>query len=364
MDLAVPGSSDNIMCPKCFALMKAGTDFCSECGASIARGSEGSDTEVYQELARANLLKMRGNSKDAIDVCLGILRRFPNNVTAHTLLGDVYAEQGDLKQAAEWYEMALDLSPDSDADKSKLAKVRERMAEKEAASTVKQLGIPDKKDHSKTLAIGLAVAIVVVGAAAFFVGQRTNAPTTANKAARIDSPVTISADPENLSSNPNFGQPSPSSVTSDQAALATLQAKSKDPTKVIAASEDPRGPYVIATLLATGEDVPIALAVQTARDAYAAFPTLRHLTVRVVKAGAIVLLADITRENFDAAMTGATVETPVDQLAPKLLSQVWPPSAMPTTPVDPPVETTGNAEPTGTTGDGTGEGATTEPNSG
>ena len=346
------------MCPKCFALLKAGTDFCPECGASIARGSEGSDTEVYQELARANLLKMRGNSKDSVDVCLGILRRFPNNVTAHTLLGDIYAEQGDLKQAAEWYEMALDLSPGSEADQSKLAKVRERMAEKEAASTVQQLGIPDKKDHSKALAIALAVGIVVVGGAAFWMGRQTTPTSGANKPSRIDAPLTISSDPESRSGPPTI------TVTSDAATLAALQAKSNQPTKFISATEDPRGPYVIATLSAEGQDVPLNLAVQAAKDAYAAFPTLRHLTIRVVQAGAMVLLVDVSRAAFDAANTTENAELTPDQMAPKLFSQVWPPSAMPTNPVDPPVETTGNAEPSGTTGDGTGEGSTTEPDSG
>lgn len=328
--MAAQESNENIMCPKCFALLKAGTDFCPECGAAISRGSEGSDTEVYQDLARANLLRMRGNTKDSVDVCLGILRRFPNNVTAHTLLGDIYAEQGDLKQSAEWYEMALDLAPDSDVDRSKLAKVRERMAEKEAASTVQQLGIPDKKDHSKPIAIAMAIGIVVVGAAAFFAGKGMNDPTP-RQAARIDAPVTIGNPPSTTSTSVNPGSVS-SVVAPDQAALAALQTSARDATKIVAATEDPRGPYVVVTLAAATDDKPVDLVVQMAKDAYSAMPNLRHLTVRIVTAGAVILIADVSRQAHDQAKGTAWDDRTSDQLAPLLLSQVWPANAVPAPP--------------------------------
>ena len=110
--MAVQGRSETTSCPKCFAVVKLGAEFCPECGATLDPASGGSDQEVYNDLAKANLLRNRHQMPEAIEVALGILRKYPNNATAHTLLGDIYAELDDLKQAAEWYEMALDLSPD------------------------------------------------------------------------------------------------------------------------------------------------------------------------------------------------------------------------------------------------------------
>lgn len=308
--------SEGIVCPKCFAPLKAGTEFCPECGASIARGSEGSDTEVYQELSRANLLRMRGNSKEAIDVCLGILRRFPNNVTSHDLLGDIYAENGDLKQAAEWYEMAIDLAPDSELERSKLAKVRERITEKESAQTVKQLGIPEKADNSKTWGWLMAGGILVVGALAFFIGRAMNG-SPVNKAARIESPVTIPNNVVNDSAPPVSGDPPPTRVVTDDTELAKLKSSAPFAADIVSLQVDPRGPDLMITVKAPFGSDTKALATQISQHVFSSFGNLRKLTVRLITQGNFVLLADIDRAKFDAANGGEDIfsnlwQIPVD----------------------------------------------------
>lgn len=159
-------------------------EFCAECGAPLedAPGVGGSDQEVYPELAKANLHRMRKEYKGAKDICLSILRRYPNNASANTLLGDICEEEGDLEQAAEWYELALDIVPDSAADKAKLEAVRAKLAEKEKAVTVENLGIThtNKPPYATIVAIVLAIAIVGVGIAAAMRGN-SNAQTTGEK---------------------------------------------------------------------------------------------------------------------------------------------------------------------------------------
>jgi Tfp pilus assembly protein PilF len=92
--------------------VKPGAGFCPECGAPIGTApAEGSDAAIYPELARVNLLRLRGDYKAAQDHCRAVLRKFPNNVTANQLLGDLCQETGDLSQAKEWYELALDIAP-------------------------------------------------------------------------------------------------------------------------------------------------------------------------------------------------------------------------------------------------------------
>lgn len=142
--------------------MPKDAEFCAECGAPLtdAPGVGGSDQEVYPELAKANVLRMRKEFKQAEDICLSILRRFPNNASANTLLGDIAAEKGELEQSAEWYELSLDIVPDSKEVKAKLEAVRAQLAEQETKTAVETLGIPERKAP-----IGLYAMIgVIVGA--------------------------------------------------------------------------------------------------------------------------------------------------------------------------------------------------------
>lgn len=157
-------------------MMPKGSDFCAECGAPLddAPGVGGSDAEVYPELAKANLMRMRKEFKQAEDICLGILRRYPNNASANTLLGDICYERGDLEQAAEWYELALDILPDSAADKAKLTEVRAKLSEKQKAETVETLGIThaSKPPYVTIAAVVLALCIVGVGVAVSLKGNQ------------------------------------------------------------------------------------------------------------------------------------------------------------------------------------------------
>lgn len=142
--------------------MPEDAEFCAECGAPLqdAPGVGGSDAEVYPELAKANLQRMRKEFKAAEDICLSILRRYPNNHTANMLLGDIAAERGELEQAVEWYELALDIVPDHEETQQKLADVRTEIANRQTKTQVEQLGIPERKPPL----VLYAMITVVIGA--------------------------------------------------------------------------------------------------------------------------------------------------------------------------------------------------------
>lgn len=78
-------------------------------------------------LTRANLLRMRGRWTDAADVCVEVLRKEPSNPTGHSLLGDIYQDQGRPEEAIYWYQHALELNPGSEADRAKLARAQETL---------------------------------------------------------------------------------------------------------------------------------------------------------------------------------------------------------------------------------------------
>lgn len=125
-----------MICPYCGAEISDDARFCPECGAPLqdeVSGAEsaGIEREVYSLLATANLYRIRGLWQEAENKCVEVLRRYPNNPTAHSLLGDIYADQGRWEEAKEWYELALELNPSSQADKKKLERVNKILEERE-----------------------------------------------------------------------------------------------------------------------------------------------------------------------------------------------------------------------------------------
>lgn len=170
-----------MICPKCFAEIPDTSAFCMECGARIKEGAldplyaEGSDREVYPELARANLLRMQGNYEAAIDVCRRILGRFPSNETVHALLGDIYADQGKFEDAIQWYELLVELAPGNAHYMAKLHNLRAMHAAQVAPPPpVSEPAVKPAKPKVFAYALFGLLALILV-AASFVAGARMNA---------------------------------------------------------------------------------------------------------------------------------------------------------------------------------------------
>ncbi len=174
-----------MVCTKCFAEIPDTSAFCMECGARLREDTtdplyaEGSDREVYPEIARANLLRMKGQYEQAIEVCLGILKRYPSNETAHALMGDIYADQGKLADAIQWYELLVDLAPTNPTYRAKLDQLRSIQAIQQVppsvASTTPAVSAPSTRAWVYLLG-GLLVLILVVSA--FVAGRRMTLAAT------------------------------------------------------------------------------------------------------------------------------------------------------------------------------------------
>ncbi len=296
-------------------MVEAGAEFCPECGAPVSDepSSEGSDSAIYPELARANLLRMRGDYAQAEEVCLKILHRFPNNASANSLLGDICAERNDLEQAAEWYELALDITPDAQAVRQKLASAKERMRQREAANTAQQLGLPTSKSKAG-LWIGLVVLFLIgTGALAYYIGQRVNQNRTASNAI-VDAPVVLEPKPAGAfgggaaTTTGTAAQPDqiPQGRIDDDRRLTQLLApKSSDGARLLEARQDPRSKSVVLSFFVQdGEDVR-SMAARLAASALQELPDCRLVTVRAVRAGTLALIADVHR---DAVVATASTE--------------------------------------------------------
>lgn len=309
--------------------------------------AEGSDGAIYPELARANLLRMRGDYAAALTQCRSILRKFPNNITANQLLGDICVETDDLEQAKEWYELALDIAPDSEQIEKKLNSVRQRLEHQETEGLVEQLGLPPSKPKNGLLAAGLAVLVLGVGVIAYMVG--TNAPkkvdtgpkrTTIN--APIENPTTGGTTDGSAQTNPAPGpstSPGPSTVATgtaeERGLMQLLGQRSTEGAKITGLVQDPRSGLLVLTFnAASGEDARLT-ALKLAEAAFENSPATRIVTLRAIRDGALAYTADAHRETYEETKTEGWKAQNVNDpaaIAKHILTQEWPADTTTSTP--------------------------------
>ena len=320
------------VCPKCFEVNDSAATYCIECGAPISDdpAAEGSDLEVYREITQANLHRIRGDYKLAIDVCLGILKRFPNNGTAHTLLGDIYAEKGELEPAAQWFEMALDLRPESENDRRKFEAVQKRMAEQEAASTAKQLGIPESKPRTQQYVFVMVILVAFVGIGAFMFGRGMTASTATSPPQLITDPIDVGSVKVPEQPDPEPKEPIENPVTppvwngsqSEQAIASLISTKYTIGRRLITAREDPRGPSLTIVAKFEQGDDPALVCVDFAKAAFVEYPNLVLTSIHLTDGQLVVYMADVARADYQKA-----IDENLDAKA--MLSRVWPAASAP-----------------------------------
>lgn len=136
-------------CSRCKAALTEDCRHCPQCGAPAISAAR--PTEVISErtlgpllapaaspepspadlaavrslLSQANLCRIRSQWKEAIDHCVSALRLLPGDQSAHSLLGDIYRDQGRTEEALHWYRLAVDLAPNA-ADEAKLRQLEQQ----------------------------------------------------------------------------------------------------------------------------------------------------------------------------------------------------------------------------------------------
>jgi hypothetical protein len=280
-------------------------EICPECGASIGEGIvvQSTDAAVYPELAKANLLRMRGEYRLAEEQCLSILKRYPNNASANILLGDICADRGDWDQAEQWYEMALDLDHDSEATKEKLETVRQRLKRLEVTEVVEQLGLPDRPSKTGIYAAAALAAIVIGGLIVYAVTSAT--PSTSKPealtplqvqpntpaASRSDPPATAPAATNTATPNTTEG--------SEMGPFQRLVASNPDAGRLLNVFQDPRTLHVTAIFRIEQGDDARMLAARLGRLAIERFTGAPAATMRGMQNSALVYVADVTRSRVD-----------------------------------------------------------------
>lgn len=346
--MEAPEHKDLILCEKCFAMMPSDAEYCAECGAPLsdAPGVAGSDAEVYPELAKANVLRMRKEFKAAEDICLAILRRFPNNASANTLLGDISVERGTLEQAVEWYELALDILPDSKENQDKLAAVRAKLNERQTQTTVENLGIPAKKPPYVLIAL-VTLIVVAFGIAGTIMVNNAGKGDDPNRPLVVQGQEDTGAKP--MDPNQAAAQ-TPESVTpiyeSDPELLSQLcQALALDPQRLPLVEVGNVDRDVRITLLVEAPDGEWPLRAKVVRKAF----DLVSGTPRVeltVKDGDRTMTQSVNRETYNRTLDPAFDVLNEALLVEVLLGYRMPTPVAPVTdPVTPPSDPTNSLPP-------------------
>ncbi|MCS6829737.1 MAG: tetratricopeptide repeat protein [Armatimonadota bacterium] len=225
-------------CDHCLAPLTQEATHCPECGLPVTAGTddplliEEEERMVNPRLAQANLLRLRGQWQEAMRVCADVLRQFPGNVHAHALMGDIYRDQGNLEEAAQWYKLALELAPESIVDRQRLEQVQRELELRQKAQSQSQ-EVEHLQKQARSLRIfsasimGLAV-LIAVGITWAFQSRIAKGTTSLS--------ITTSRLPTEVSSVPTLPAPNggtaiaPAGAPENQQAASVSGAKPKTET--------------------------------------------------------------------------------------------------------------------------------------
>ena len=307
---------EGTFCERCFGPLAVGETVCPDCGAPTDEGAAGSDSPAHRELAQANLLRLRGDLDGSEKALLAVLRRMPNDPLAHEMLGEVCAERGELDRAVEWYELALDLAPNSTEARRRLQEARERLEARDTADTAETLGLPSARP-ALTWAPLAGVGALVALAAIVALWPRSAAPRPLRATVVAPTTPTLSsaAPPASLpaSTPATVVPPSASGTEEERKLLEGLRAQSGT-ARVQSASLDPRTQTLAVTFEIGEADDPKLAAIAIGRAALGLAPTAMTASLRAVRADRLALVADLPRAtmaNAEPLTNLWPAETPV-----------------------------------------------------
>jgi hypothetical protein len=295
---------------------------------------------VHTELAQANLFRLRGERDAAEKKCLSILKRFPNEAEAHSLLGDLSADKEDWARAIEWYELALDLNPSSTPDRTKLDEAARRLHDAESAETVEQLGLPEPTSRLPWIIGGLIALVVICGVIALL-KMPSNKPTPPLIGGKVSAPATGGSDDDQVA-NPSETNTSHVSVapSADQGTAAAalpmedrtlfqlLAKNSTQGNRLISVSQDPRDKGLVVTFTASSEDDALHSGALLAKDALDQSPETLIVTVRGVSSDHLIFVADALRTKLaEAEAAIGQSGTASDTWISDFLQREWTPAA-------------------------------------
>lgn len=278
---------------------------------------------VESDVAKANLLRMRGEYSEARTLLEQVLARTPKSAIAHELMGDIMAQQAqlavdptsDLRSAMHWYELGLQMDPASTNLSAKATAMRKRIEEVQAGETLKLLGIPTASKRLYGFMAATAAFVVLIAVASWLIGRAAQQPPAPQpyqqpievKLPTPEAPKTVD---EKLNQEPKAAEPKAepvkpavvASVASDADFVTRLKTALADGTDIAAATFDPRmgGQWVITANTTAEATTWEGTAANIGKVALSLAADASHVTVRLASAQTLVYVADFDRPSGDA----------------------------------------------------------------
>lgn len=285
--------------------------------------------QLREEMSRINLLRIRGDISSAKTLCLATLKKYPASVDAHTMMGDLHAEQADLEPAAEWYALALDLDPNAPGAQTKLNRIRAALDISKQAATQKAM-IDSGRKVSPWLITAVASSAIAIAVIAFMVGgQQSPTPASSTTSAQKFSENSISA-PKDFggfvaasqaqplvnqipvvgATNPDGSRPaelqtpngqkgetggSASTVAQDETLLNAIKERTKFSKNIISILDDPRNHSMVITYSVAPDEHGRYTGAMVAITALEYHSKAALVTLRGVRNGILTYMADVTR---------------------------------------------------------------------
>ena len=246
-------------CAQCGALVPAGRKSCPACGMPVTRAESAAPSGGAETLlAEANLFRTRGQFDEAISACMRVLQRDAANAAAHSLIANIYRDQGNYREALNWFKLAVELNPDNESDRKKLDEMIDRVFQGVLAGEVRsgiqaaaqppaagftplasgrrKSGLVSLLARIQPVYVAVAFAFLITGTLAWVVlrmGQKPNPYHAANTPDRSASGRTVPV----RNDRPNSGAAN-SSATAVNTAAETAPKEAVPPSDAV---EDPNG---------------------------------------------------------------------------------------------------------------------------
>jgi hypothetical protein len=207
-------SVTEVRCQHCGGAAGEAPAFCRHCGRPLSgkQMGRGAENDIYLMLVTANVLRLRRQWRLAEAKCSEVLRREPESAEAYSLLGDISRDQGKLRDAIEWYKLALDRNPGNEADRKKLEAVIDEVFSGRGEGLVSNAGAKLKQGlggltadvrgaripSSVLVVLAAALGIIVVVAVWVVVAGRGGEPAGGRANRDTPSGAFAVADPEGV----------------------------------------------------------------------------------------------------------------------------------------------------------------------
>ena len=251
------------------------------------------EVDIY--LARANLLRMRGEHEQAKEICRAILKAVPHQALTHAMLGDIALELNDLDQATHWFEFACEYDPGYQPFVQKLVQARQRKSEHEAAEAARKLGYGASGWSIPSLLAVITMVLLALAIGAFALGRNQN--SQAVKPPTITEPAVITGKPVRIKAEEPTAQPALNEVAKvirtpeETLILKAIEEKLRWNTKLLNLTYDTFSGTAVINFAGDTEEGAQESADKLVADAKSALPDVNIISLRYFVAGKLIVSA-------------------------------------------------------------------------